>query len=70
MVLSGLLQLVNLLAFSRRLGELERQACQRQAMADPVRTAELERALGMDLDGLPPFWRTVIRLYREMTRHA
>lgn len=32
------------------------------------RTAELERDLNMDLDGLPPFWRTVVRLRRAWDR--
>lgn len=70
MILNGILQLVSRAQLARRVDQLERQAAERARRADPARTAELERALGMDLDGLPPFWRTLIRLYREVSRHG
>jgi hypothetical protein len=48
-----------------RLAEhVNRQAGQ----ASPARTAELERATGVDLVGLPPHVQTIIRLMREMRR--
>lgn len=67
MVASGLLQLANVISLRRRIERVEDQAA-RPGPAEVQRaTAEL-RALGRDLDGLPPFWRTLVRLHREMTR--
>lgn len=68
MVASGLLQLVSVISLRRRIERVEDQAA-RPGPAEVQRaTVELERALGRDLDGLPPFWRTLVRLHREMTR--
>jgi hypothetical protein len=75
MVLSGILQFINWAQLRASIDRLEREAARRERaeragrVADPARTAELERALGMDLDGLPPHVRTLIRLHRAIRRN-
>ena len=48
----------------REIHRLEAEAAARRS--DPRTAAILERATGVDLLDLPPFWRTVVRLIREV----
>jgi hypothetical protein len=48
---------------------LRRDTAERLARLQvPGRVAQLERDMDMDLTGLPPFWRTLVKLHRAWDR--